>query len=153
MTTKTRKGRGRPEHVPTKKTRDHVALLASVGNGQETIARVIGISVPTLTRHYASELELGLANANAKVGANLLKQACKDDFRAVPAAIAWLKYRDRHNWNEHGPLPPSMRDQQEQKPAKQAKLGKKQERAIAARNPDESTTMGALMARRAASTH
>jgi hypothetical protein len=140
----TKKGRGRPEHVPTPDNRKTVQLLITAGNGKELIAKVLKIHVDTLEKHYADELETGLAVANANVAANLYAQATKDDPKAVTAAIFWLK--SRAGWNEYGPTPAPMIAQKE----RVEKLGKKAEADELAKNPDASTPMGALMAKRQA---
>jgi hypothetical protein len=142
MTTK--KGRGRPEYVPDEQTRKNVTVLAGVGVSHEVIANVVGISRPTLEKHYANELQYGSETANALVAANLFKQATKDDPKCVTAAMFWLK--SRAGWNEHGPLPAAMREQKE----KTEKLGKKEVADLLAQNPDEQTPMGALMMQRRA---
>lgn len=139
-----KRGRGRPEHVPDEKTRQTVIVLAGAGVGAEIIAQVIGLSVNTLSKYYDGEVKNGAAMANAMVGANLFKQATKDDIRAVTAAVMWLKMRA--GWNEHGPLPPVLREQKE----KAEKLGKKELADIEAANPDVNTPMGQLMAQRRA---
>ena len=48
-------------HVPTAKSRQGVMYAAGLGLSQESIAKVIGISIDTLRRHY--EEELGSAQA------------------------------------------------------------------------------------------
>lgn len=142
MTDQPKRGRGRPEYTPDEKTKQNVIVLAGVGVSHEVIAAVVGISKPTLEKHYAHQLAHGAETANALVAANLFKQATKDDPRAINAIALWLKCRA--GWNEHGPLPRVMREQQE----RAEKLGKKDEADLLAKNPDESTPMGALMARR-----
>lgn len=51
------RGLGRPPHVPTDETRARVAQLHRAGEHQPAIAEALGITVPTLTRHYGQELE------------------------------------------------------------------------------------------------
>ena len=50
------KRRGRPRHVPTAELRQRVAELHAEGLGQVKIAHAIGITGPTLARHYRIEL-------------------------------------------------------------------------------------------------
>lgn len=139
MTTK--KKNGRPPFQPTENDRKRVELLAGVGNSHEIIAKIVGISKPTLELHFAHELSIGAAQANSQVAANLFRQATKDDPKAVPAAMFWLKARA--GWSEYGPLPRAVAEKDE-------KLGKKAEADLLARHPDENTPMGALMALRRA---
>lgn len=50
--------RGRPQHVPTKESRNKIILLLAQGWTDARIAGAIGISLPTLKRHYFSELKV-----------------------------------------------------------------------------------------------
>lgn len=59
---------GRPEYAPTDDEREKVRVLKASGMSQEAIAEAIGISVPTLAKHFTSELDRG----TAKVRADLL---------------------------------------------------------------------------------
>lgn len=133
------KKRGRPPYQPSETDRKRVELLAGVGNSHDIIAKMLGISRPTLELHFAHELETGISVANSQVAANLFRQATKDDPKAVPAAIFWLK--TRAGWSEYGPIPRAVTEKDE-------KLGKKAQADLLARHPDENTPMGALMARR-----
>jgi hypothetical protein len=96
MTTKS-KG-GHPPHPPSEATRKQVKALAAYGVPQEEIGKVIGISKPTLERHYRQELDRGEVEANAKVAESLYKKATGDGSQSVTAAIFWLKTRAR--WKE-----------------------------------------------------
>lgn len=49
--------RGRPEHVPCKQNVNKIMLLLAQGWTNERIAGAIGISIPTLKRHYFSVLK------------------------------------------------------------------------------------------------
>jgi hypothetical protein len=53
------RGRGRPQHVPTETTRLMVEAFAISGAPQTIMAKRLGISVDTLTKHYADVLEYG----------------------------------------------------------------------------------------------
>lgn len=63
------------EHQPTTKTRDAVEMLVASGIQQQHVAGVLGISVPTLKRHYSEELELGKAKKLAAVAATVFQAA------------------------------------------------------------------------------
>lgn len=89
---------GRPPHQPTEATRKQVKALAAYGIPQEEIGRVIGVSKPTLERHYREELDRGELEANAKVAESLFRKATGEGAQAVTAAIFWLKTRAR--WKE-----------------------------------------------------
>jgi len=58
-------------HEPTKATRATVTSLSKFGIPRDQIAAHIGISEPTLRKHYAPELAEGKLQANLKVATNL----------------------------------------------------------------------------------
>lgn len=93
---------GRPTHTPTPETRRQVEALASCGTTYELIARVIDISVPTLTKHYGEVLEVAGVKANAMIAQSLYKRALSNDKGAITAAIFWLKARA--GWRDNIPL-------------------------------------------------
>ncbi len=148
-----KKPRGRPSHVPTKKTREDVEILSACGNTEDVIAKVIGVSEPTLRLHYRKELDDGFAMANFKVARNLFHQATRDDPRAFNAIKFWLN--TRAGWTEYM-IPPrkTAAAAEEPKPESSAeeKLGKKAQADEDAKHPDTSTNMGELMRQRMEST-
>lgn len=80
---------GAPAHVPTEDLRKQVEGLAGLGTPHEHIAVMIGLSDDkTLREHYAHELKLGKAKANAKVSNVLFSEAIKGN---MTAAIFWAK--------------------------------------------------------------
>ena len=89
---------GRAPHEPTEASRRQVRALAAYGIPQDEIARVLGISKPTLEKHYRPELDRAETEANAKVAESLFRKATGDGAQAVTAAIFWLKTRAR--WKE-----------------------------------------------------
>jgi len=71
-----------------------VELGKAIGYTHEQIARLIGVSEDTLSRHYAEELEHGAERINAAIAANLARIASSgQDRTAVTAAIFWAKAR------------------------------------------------------------
>ncbi len=94
MTVKT----GRRVYKPDDKTRAQVKMLAAMGVPDFDIAKVIGISSPTMRKYYMVELETGHIEANAQVAQSLFKQATNKDKPNVSAAIFWLKCRA--GWRE-----------------------------------------------------
>lgn len=50
-------GRGRPPHIPTTQNRSQVRLLLGLGWTPVAIARSLRITLPTLRKHYFSELK------------------------------------------------------------------------------------------------
>ncbi len=83
----------RPEHVPTEQSRKTVEAMSAYGVPQQQIAAVIGISKPTLEKHYRAELDTADAKAIAKVAESLFQKATGSHPQAVTAAIFWLKTR------------------------------------------------------------
>ena len=93
---------GRPPHVPTDDNRRTVELMTMAGISQEGVARVLDISVDTLTRYYRTELDTSTDKAVAKVAGSLYQKAIGDGPQAVNAAQFFLKMRGK--WREHQAL-------------------------------------------------
>ena len=89
---------GRPMYSPTDEHRKMVEAMSSVGVPQAEICLVLDIDPKTLRKHFREELDKAEIKANAKVAANLFRQATKDDFKATTAAIFWSK--TRMGWKE-----------------------------------------------------
>ena len=92
-------------HEPTDKTRSEVSALASFGVPQEDIAAYIGISKPTLAKHYPDELSFSSIKANATVGKFLFNMASGQAVKSGAsygecsrAAMFWAK--TRMGWRE-----------------------------------------------------
>ena len=92
-------------HKPTDENRVEVRTLASLGMPQDEIAAYIGISKPTLAKHYASELKLSAIKANANVGKFLYTMASGRALKqgasygeCSRAAMFWAK--TRMGWRE-----------------------------------------------------
>ena len=79
---------------------------AAYGIPEADIARVLGVSKPTLRKHCGTELDTGATRANSKVADFLFygicggtgKPAFKDERARVTAAIFWMKTRG--GWSE-----------------------------------------------------
>lgn len=82
-------------HKPTDKQRIEVESYSAVGLPQADIARLMGITLPTLHKYYREELDLGMAKANAQVAKTLFKEAIKGN---MTACIFWMKARA--GWRE-----------------------------------------------------
>lgn len=124
---------GRPAHEPTDQTRRQVEMMAAFGNTEDQICQILNLSKPTLRLHYRDELDVGFVKASNAVAMNLWRQATKDDPKAVPAAIFWLKCRA--GWSEYAPAPP----------AKEPELGKKERAQIEAQTAGSGTEWGRLV--------
>lgn len=92
-TSPTKRAPGRPAYEPTDKERAQVKMLAAFGVTEADISKLVGISPPTLRKHFATELEMGHVEANAKVAQSLFKMATNPTKPNVAAAIFWLKVR------------------------------------------------------------
>jgi hypothetical protein len=89
---------GRPAHSYDEKTAKQIKMLAAMGVPDFDIAKVVGMSSPTMRKYYTAELEVGHIEANAQVAQSLFKQATNTDKPNVAAAIFWMKCRA--GWSE-----------------------------------------------------
>ena len=87
---------GRKPYQPTDKDRTQIKIMATAGIQQSIIARVMGITGPTLRKYFKEELETSMHLANAQVAAALFESAVKT--KNVTAQIFWLK--TRAGWKE-----------------------------------------------------
>jgi len=136
--------RGRPQHVPSQQNRNRVSMLVACGWSNERIAAALFITQPTLRKHYFSELRYREVARDRLVAGMLTKHW--DLFMAGNVA-AGKEFRDLLKENDLMLYGQTTQPQQ-QKPAKEQKLGKKEAALAAALNPDVGTPLGELMARR-----
>jgi hypothetical protein len=129
---------GRPQHEPNEKMRQQVKILAGVGVAHSDIGKVVGLSEPTLRRHYRAELQTGAIEANSKVAAALYNMATSQTRPNVAAAIFWLKVRA--GWAE-APYTPLLAPE-----PRAPKIGKKAEALADATTAQVGTTWEALLA-------
>jgi len=87
---------GRRPFTPTDDQRRMVRALSGFGVPHDDIGRIVKCSPPTLRRRFRDELDLGSAEANAKVAQTLYQQATTPGN--VAATIFWLKARA--GWRE-----------------------------------------------------
>ena len=93
-----RRGQGRL-HQPTDASRKQIEALASFGVPRGEIAKVAGICLGTLVKHYGETLDVAATKANSLVAQSLFNRAVKGDgSAATSAAIFWLKVRA--GWRE-----------------------------------------------------
>lgn len=85
---------GKP-HEPDEKSRNMARSLSGLGVPQEHICQLLGITKPTLHAHYRDDLDLGMAEANAKIASTLFSQATSGNTAAL---IFWAKAR--MGWRE-----------------------------------------------------
>lgn len=86
---------GRPEFKPTKQDRKLVATMTAGGIEQEHICLCLSVpvSVPTLRKHFRTEIASAATLANGRVIANLHRMAVGKGRDAVKAAIWWTQAR------------------------------------------------------------
>ena len=121
--------RGRPAFVPTEDQRRQVKAMAAYGVPQDDIATVLAIDAKTLRKHFWSDLQTGVLEANAKVAQSLFQRATTEKGSAgVTAAIFWLKVRA--GWRE----PPAP-----------AELGKKADQARVSEIAEQGTRWETLL--------
>lgn len=89
------------KHEPDEQDRRTVEAMTSHGIAPGDIARVIGISVPTLYKWYQHEIDTGHIKANSMVAQSLYQKALGNGNGAVAACIFWLKVRA--HWVEPRP--------------------------------------------------
>lgn len=111
---------GRPPFEPNADQRRTVRAMAAYGIPHHAIAEVIGISGPTLRKHFRIELDTAEAEANAKVAETLFRRATGEGPQSVTAAIFWLKCRA--GWREFDVVP--IRREMAEAAAEQAATGK-----------------------------
>ena len=140
--------RGRPEHIPTQQNRNRVSMLVALGWSNKRIAAALFITVPTLRKHYFSELkfrDVARDRLEAGVAMKLWEGVQAGNVSAIRAFRAFVDHNDLMLYG-HAARPAGPTATQPKVP----KLGKKEAAAIAAKNPDRSSTLGELIARRQA---
>jgi len=128
MTT-TKRGRGRPEYVPTDEAREKVQVLRAQGMSKEAIASAMDIHVETLVKHFSVEMECAVAKKTADVMMARYRSAIGG---SVPAQNKFLELA--------GALPPPPR-----KEPKPPKLGKKEQAELDAQAEPEDSDWGTLL--------
>ncbi|MGJ5000560.1 hypothetical protein ACQR10_04500 [Bradyrhizobium sp. HKCCYLRH2060] len=139
--------RGRPGHIPTQQNRNRVSMLVALGWGNGRIAAALFITVPTLRKHYFSELHYrAVARDRLTTGLfmKLWEQVQEGNVGAIKEFRAMLDRNDLMLYG-HAAQPSSGKPA---KQAKQPKLGKKEAAIAAAQNPDRGSALGDLIAQR-----
>lgn len=134
--------RGRPEHIATQQNRNRVSMLVALGWSNPRIAAALYVTLPTLRKHYFSELkfrEVARDRLNAGIATKLWEMAMGGNVAAM---------REFRDFLEKNDLMICRQTEQPAKPGKEPKLGKKEAALAAARQPDRASTLGELMAKR-----
>lgn len=95
----------RPSYEPNKKDRDFVEALSIAGCfNQDQIAAFVGLSIPTLRKYYAKELEVKDASVIA-LATSVIVSLLKDKDSRVRMATAMFVMKTRARWRETGEAP------------------------------------------------
>jgi hypothetical protein len=112
--------RGRPEHIPSQKNRNRVSLLLAMGWSNARIAAALLVTLPTLRKHYFSELrfrEVARDRLDAGVAEKLWEGVQAGNVGAIKEFRSFIDRNDRMEAER------TMGSQPEQ--ADTARLGKK----------------------------
>ena len=134
--------RGRPEHIASQQNRNRVSMLVALGWSNGRIAKALYVTIPTLRKHYFSELkfrEVARDRLNATMATKLWELAMSGNVAAMREFRDFLEKNDLMEFGQ---------TVQPQKADKTAKVGKKEAALAAAQQPNRNTTLGDLMARR-----
>ncbi len=110
---------GRKPFKPTARDREQVRQLVVAGISQDIICNVIGVSKPTLSKYFRKEIDMGNADACAKVAQSLYDMATNPEKPNVTAAIFFLKARA--GWRDQDVAPGKKEVQKEQAKKAQSK--------------------------------
>lgn len=136
--------RGRPEHIATQQNRNKVSMLVAFGWSNKRIAAALFVTLPTLRKHYFSELKFRAVardRLEAGLAMRLMEQVNLGNVGAIKEFNKLLERNDLMLYGQTArPQPPAK--------AKAPKLGKKEAALQAAQHPDPGSTLGELMARR-----
>lgn len=102
------RGRGQPAFLPTDKDRRLVKEMASCGTPQDGIARQIGITAPTLRKHFKVELSKAEDEANFRVAQFMFATIMGIPVPGVPpvtnettrGSLAMFWAKTRMGWKE-----------------------------------------------------
>ena len=101
---------GRPEHQPTKQSRELVMLACAAGYTVVQICRVMGIGPNTLKKHYREELDEGADRIGLKIAGNIVNTALNPNHPKMLTAAIWFT-RARMGWGAaRDAEPPGWRD-------------------------------------------
>ena len=123
--------RGRPEHVRTDRNAQKVALLFALGHEVKDVAAALGITQPTLRKHYFSEVQQRDAmrlKLKAEVMVGLFDQAKAGNVGAMKKLLEQVEKGDLLALNN------AVKNRKTSEAPKQrpAPVGKKQEMQLAA---------------------
>jgi len=135
--------RGRPPYEATERDRNKIKLLLALGWTIPRLANAIDVSPATVKRHFRAELKVRDAMRDRLEARRIelaMEQANLGNIAALKELGKMIERNDMMNTHlaHHAP----------EKPAKEPKLGKKEQALLRAKAPDTGTTLGDLMAQR-----
>lgn len=83
----------RKRYNPSDEDRLSVEAWVLMGAPVEKMARQLGIGMTTLYKCFGREIEAQGMGTDGRVLGNLIRQVSKDDIRAVPGALAYVRQR------------------------------------------------------------
>lgn len=132
--------RGRPAHVRTERNANKVKLLLALGWSNERIASALFITLPTLRKHYFSELKARAVmrdRLDARLAESLWQQGVeKGNVGAIREFRKLLERNDTMAGQR------DFYEGQRETPTKEPKLGKKEQAALAAQKAGQGTGWG-----------
>ena len=129
--------RGRRPHEATPEKRSRIKVLRALNHTEAQIAAAIGIPERTMRRYYRPELAGGRAQLRAEVLVRLWEVVQTGNVAAIKLFLAQIEKSD-------------LDSPRAAAPARQPKLGKKEQALVDAATPDTTSHIGELMSRRAA---
>ncbi|WP_336801466.1 hypothetical protein [Kaistia sp. MMO-174] len=122
---------GRPPHEPTEENIIFIMVLLAAGYTNKQVAATLGLTVPTLRKHYLHLLkqkDLMLDRMRTKLRVSQIKQGLGGNATALNAALATLDKIQAENAEK------KVAKRSSDAVERPKRLGKKEERQIAAEN-------------------
>lgn len=124
------RGQGRPEHVPTEENIINVMVLLASGMTNAEVAKTVGLSTPTLRKHYfhlLKQREVMLARLKARLRTAQIQQGLAGNAAALSGALKMLDGVTAEKVNR------DMQNKAANKPAPRGYVSKKEQRLDSAR--------------------
>jgi DNA-binding transcriptional ArsR family regulator len=133
---------GRPEHVPTDENRNKIMMLLVFKKTNAEIAKALGLSQPTLRKHYLQQLDqrkLARLQLDATRWAALYAKVLAGDVGAMKELGKVLEAHDRAELAANFGADTHRRREQEPRPVKR---GKKEQAQVDAENAGADSDWG-----------
>lgn len=141
--------RGRPEHIPTQQNRNRVSMLVALGWSNPRIAAAMFVTLPTLRKHYFSELkyrEVARDRLNANLATKLWSLFMDGNVGAAREFRKFMEVNDRMELERSMGAPPADNRPTERVGKKQldARLAADADADLMAELEQEATTQNAV---------